>query len=638
MNYKEGIPYKVLLLVSVAMISIVFYTPIMFILDNDKDEISNTLALEKSSASIIGELMRNAVVNDDRDEISKIIGSAISHQNLYSINVTNESGDLIGYVKNEGNENNSDLIDIPSVRIRELNFYSETNNETGSGKLEGTMILAFADNMARQSDKWTLVKAILLSVVLGMVCLLVIYMVMGERDKQYTEMIESAKRLAGGERDVRLRTDTGIKEMQDFAKSFNKISEEIDLGRDNIEQQEKAFEMKNNVLQIAAHELKTPIGSIKTLLSIAIEQFGMGKTEEGLSMMGQCFHDTDSLSRHINYILNLSALENGSLTKKEAWVSVRNMFNEIDMTFKIACEKKENVSWSCNTPDSVDKRILCDQDLVSVVISNAVDNAVKYTDSGYVNVVYEVAEDMLRVVVKDTGIGLSEDEIETLRTRPKQLASDISRKRDGWGIGFATMQKFARFMGGEIYVESKKGFGTEITITIPTKSVGITEANSNKDPLKKLKRQLLQKNNNMESTVVTNREGSYKLLMIDNDDRHISQMSDLFSPQMLQRDDIAVSFCTNPCEAVNLIESMRFDMIIVDYHMPEMNGLDLLRFIAENETMCSESKKVMLTADTNIPRAEREKIESLSDVIMSKGITVDQARSLFNDIEIVSAI
>ena len=104
-------------------------------------------------------------------------------------------------------------------------------------------------------------------------------------------MVVSANRLARGERGIRLSEDSTIREIAQFSESFNTISKELEKNWSDIEHQEQLYELKHNILQIAAHELRTPIGSIKTFLDIAIHHNSEKRHADVLSTLKKCFSD-----------------------------------------------------------------------------------------------------------------------------------------------------------------------------------------------------------------------------------------------------------------------------------------------------------------------------------------------------------
>jgi two-component system chemotaxis response regulator CheY len=119
-----------------------------------------------------------------------------------------------------------------------------------------------------------------------------------------------------------------------------------------------------------------------------------------------------------------------------------------------------------------------------------------------------------------------------------------------------------------------------------------------------------------------------RMLVIDNDEQHLIQMRELFSPTLLRRKDVSFCYCSNASDAMELIEEIAFDLLLIDYHMPGVDGLKFLEYLSKNEHKCDRATKVLMTADSSLPDQVRRKVLAYSATIMNKGITASDARDL----------
>lgn len=420
-------------------------------------------------------------------------------------------------------------------------------------------------------------------------------------------------------------------ELGELARLINSTSQEIEKYN---EEQESIIKLKNNVLQIAAHELRTPLLNIRTLIDIASCYVRDLKTDSALSSLNRCFVDLDLLDRRVTSTLSLSALENKSLAKNEKLVNLNKFFETLDNQFHLRSRSKSQVFWSCFASGPIESLVKMDEELVYIIVSNAIDNAMKYTNQGFVKVSFGIHNSTLCVTVHDSGVGMSKDEIERVNARSNDLHLDIRRKEGGWGIGMKTMFSFCEFLGGSINIDSKEGFGTKVNIKIPVICDFCSEHESSDAYLETPHFELGEHIKTIQTVSINSPK--VNVLVIDNDEDQLNRMKILLSQDFLRRDDILATFCDDPEEAICMVEENEFDVIMVDYHMPKLDGLQFLRFVSEHSLTAKSTMKIVLTADANIPSEVKHEILSLADKLMSKGITSNDIKNIIRSISLRS--
>ncbi len=230
-------------------------------------------------------------------------------------------------------------------------------------------------------------------------------------------------------------------------------------------QAEKADKLKSEFLAQMSHEIRTPINTILNFTSLIHLEF---KEKKFTGEIEEYFSSVDNAARRlirtIDLILNMSEIEHGTYTLKHANVSIAN-----DIITPILSEFKQKAHYhgiELNFLNYVkDKKVYLDEYSVTQIAANLVDNAIKYTPKGKVDVsVYANGKNWF-LEVRDTGIGISKEYLPTLFTTFSQEEQGYSRPYDGSGLGLALVKKYCDINNANIKVTSKKGAGTTFKVS-----------------------------------------------------------------------------------------------------------------------------------------------------------------------------
>jgi signal transduction histidine kinase/CheY-like chemotaxis protein len=410
---------------------------------------------------------------------------------------------------------------------------------------------------------------------------------------------------------------------------------ELEKLQKNYSNHEQAYNLKKIILQIAAHELRNPITRLKTYIDMATNYNSNKRQQDVKNTLQQCLSDINSIDNHVTSILSLSALENNTLSRNDDWIDIAKFFLDLENNFSVKCRSKQ-LFWRCSSNGHPVRYIFTDYDLLLIILSNAIDNAIKYTNQGFVKVSYEIIKsETLLVTVHDSGIGLTNEEISLFSENTLQLHNTIRRTRDGWGIGLATMNNFAHFLNGEISIDSKSGFGTKVSIKIPVSCSEEQPKAVNKALVKSMHDYCLASSRNCNHSPANiyyhDSEGNPKhlnILVLDNDPQYLNQIKELLSYEFLRRKDVKTTYCSRSSDAIRHVEDFHYDLLLIDYQMPDIDGFEFLKFLHNNENKCRHSTKIIITANAIIPDHIHRELSLLADRVISKGITSDDIRSL----------
>jgi signal transduction histidine kinase/CheY-like chemotaxis protein len=341
---------------------------------------------------------------------------------------------------------------------------------------------------------------------------------------------------------------------------------------------EKASKARSEFLSTVSHELRTPLNAINGITHLLLED-NPKKTQ--LKYLESLKFSGNYLTTFINEILEINKIdstkveiENISFNLKELLFNIQSSLKEL----AIANKNYFNLEIDKTIPDN----LIGDPTKLSQIILNLINNALKFTQNGHVSVIaklYAIENDNATVYfeIVDTGIGIPEDKLQTVFESFSQGSIEVNRKYGGTGLGLTIVKKLIELLGGEIKLKSEVDKGSTFTFKL--------DFRINKEPL-----EIKEEAKSYNDKQLENKS----ILLIE--DNKINQM---ITRKMLENKAITCEIIDNGEDAVELLKIKKFDMILMDVHLPGINGTTATKQIREFDKITPIIALTAISLDEN---------------------------------------
>jgi len=382
------------------------------------------------------------------------------------------------------------------------------------------------------------------------------------------------------------------------------------------EQAEAANRSKSNFLANMSHEIRTPMNAIVGMSELLIEESKGRKIQEYAYDIKTA---ALNLLAIINDILDFSKVEAGKMDLVEDEYSVIEEMQDTINLVKIAAEQK-GLQFKINLADNIPGKLYGDAGRIRQVLINILNNAIKFTKEGYIRLDVTgqyVASDVidLKLVVEDTGIGIKKEDLTAIFESFRQLDMNRNRQCEGTGLGLAITKQLISLMDGDIQVESEYGKGTRFTIHIKQRVIDKTTIAETGKQTSSAK--------SAEEEKPTSFNGDYRVLLVDD-----NAMNRKVANAMLKTYNFKLAEADSGKAAIERIKHMKYDMILMDHMMPEMDGVEATKIIREE---CGENGKnaIIIALTANAINGAREMyLENGFDDFLSKPFDRKQLQEL----------
>jgi len=378
----------------------------------------------------------------------------------------------------------------------------------------------------------------------------------------------------------------------------------------SLKKAESAATTKASFLATMSHEIRTPLNGILGCADILLDSV---KDEEDRKLVKTITGCGDTLLNLINGILDFSKLESGKVEVEYDVFNLRDNIDQVVHLFKSQAYS-QMVSKAIPINLSVDKGVPYwvkgDVTKIRQILSNLISNALKFTEVGSVDIVIQSKQHTngrecnLQFSVTDSGIGISKEAQDKLFVSFSQVDASTVRRFGGTGLGLAISKSLTELMGGKIWVESEEGKGSTFFFALNIEKAESREAASKKGLI-------------VDSNMAI--EHPLKILMAED-----NQINQLVAKKTLERKlGYSIDIVKNGREALEKLSSHKYDVVLMDCLMPEMDGYEATRKIKENPGKYNNPRVVALTASAL--KEDRDKcLEVGMDDFLSKPLNIKE--------------
>jgi signal transduction histidine kinase len=349
----------------------------------------------------------------------------------------------------------------------------------------------------------------------------------------------------------------------------------LDLERrqilENQARMEHAGQMKQNFLSTMSHEIRTPLNAVITITSLLSERV----EEEEMQLLDSLKFASNNLLMIINDILDFNKLDNGKVELVNRPCNLMKLLEGLSEAYNNMAKAK-GLKLELQIDENLAEAYSLDETKLSQILNNLISNAIKFTDTGSVTVALKLISsqletDTLRFSVTDTGVGIPEDFVKDMFDSFSQPVAVTTRKQGGSGLGLAIVKRLVELYGSKIYFDTTVNKGSSFYFNIDLKQIT------------KLKHAPVKTLDQLQNKTV--------LLADDN------MINAMVARKLLSKWGLTAEHAINGLVAVEMAGLKAYDFVLMDIHMPEMNGFDATEHIRNSFNPNNSTPIFALTAD-----------------------------------------
>lgn len=448
------------------------------------------------------------------------------------------------------------------------------------------------------------------------------------------ELKQQSEELQATNEELEEKTEALEAQKRDIEKKNRDLQESKRLIEEKAKELQRSGKYKSEFLSNMSHELRTPLNSLLILSQTLMENTDGNMSDEQVEQAGIINQSGKDLLNLINDILDLSKVEAGKLNIESESFVIEDLVDGLN-TMLSPVAKNNQVNFSCQCSSSLPQTLISDPMRIEQILKNLLSNALKFTDKGG-DVTLKVGkaessqkfinsnlkpESTIFFAVRDTGIGIPDDEQDTIFKAFQQVDGSINRRYGGTGLGLTISRQLAELLGGEIQLQSKVGEGSTFTLFLPLeKGEDIAKPDDTMSALD----DILQAN---APTGATKREKPLVLLIEDD-----PNFKDILENSLQERSVDFLS-CSLGEEGVNLAKKHLPTAIILDVGLPDVSGLSVLETLRSDKKTANIPVHIVSAADVRTSSIQKGAVGFINKPVDKEGLSklLDNASTIIQE-------
>lgn len=383
-----------------------------------------------------------------------------------------------------------------------------------------------------------------------------------------------------------------------------RYTKQIEAERDRADEANAA---KSNFLSSMSHEIRTPMNAVVGMTDILLRN---NPKDADVVYLENIKRSGNALLDIINDILDFSKIESGKMEIINDDYALLPMINDLKMIFVTRIGDKP-LRMIYEIDKNLPARLYGDAVRIRQILINLVNNAIKFTDTGYVKIKIDVENNGneiidLKVSVSDTGQGIRQEDLNKLFQSFTQVDSQKNHTKEGTGLGLTITKQLVELMGGTISVASEYGKGTEFTFVIPQKIIDATPATEVEEKIEAVD----------EISFIA---PEAQILLVEDNKVNTMVAQGLLKPLMLN-----IDVATNGLIATQMVQQKKYDLVLMDHQMPVMDGIEATAIIREMDDEYYKRLPIIALTANAVTGAKEEFLEAGMNDFVSKPIKINE--------------